>query len=239
MLTVSPIKDLAGKVVGASKIAHDIADRKRAEKVLQTVMRELSHRSKNLLSVIQSMAQQTARLSPSVDVFLDRFGARIQALAGSQDLLVQQDWGGVLLDELVRKQLHPFAVDEAGHFDISGPPILVNPDAAQTIGLALHELGTNASKYGALSTPQGRIEVKWKLEPAEAGPRLRMSWREHGGPRVIAPERSGFGRMLIERLTAEKLGATVLLTFERDGVVWTLDAAAKDVLAEPNQDNNH
>jgi two-component system, chemotaxis family, CheB/CheR fusion protein len=238
VLAVSPIKDIDGKVVGASKIAHDIGDRKRAEKLLKTVMHEVSHRSKNLLSVVQAMAQETARLSPSIRTFLDQFGARVQALAASHDLLVSQNWSGVPLDELVRQQLQAFAVDQTGRFDVAGPPILVNPDAAQSIGLSLHELGTNASKYGALSAPHGRVEIKWKLEPAEAGPRLRMWWRERGGPRVIAPEQSGFGRMLIEELTAKELGATVLLKFERDGVVWTLDAAAKNVLAEPNQDGD-
>lgn len=235
LLTVSPIKDMDGNVVGASKIAHDIVARKRAEKLLNTVMHEMSHRSKNLLSVIQAMAQQTARLSPSVDTFLERFFARIQGLASSQDLLVNQNWSGALLDELVRHQLQAFAASDLGRFDISGPPLLVNPDAAQSIGLALHELATNASKYGSLSVPKGRVEVTWKLEPAQGVARFRMSWRELGGPRVNAPERSGFGRVLIERLTSEKLNATVLLTFARAGVVWTLDAAAEDVVADQNQ----
>lgn len=232
LLTVSPIKNAYGRVVGASKIAHDIGERKRTEKLLRTVMHELSHRSKNLLSVIQAMAQQTARLSPSVETFLDRFNARIHGLAASQDLLVSQDWSGALLEDLVRQQLLPFGEGDGGRVELKGPPLLVTPDAAQTLGLALHELATNASKYGALSVSRGSVAVHWKLEPGGGVPRFRISWRESGGPRVNAPERSGFGRMLIERLTAEKLDATVLLTFERDGVVWTLDAAAPDVLAE-------
>ncbi len=235
LLTVSPMRDAQGKVVGASKIAHDIGERKRADTLLRTVMHELSHRSKNLLSVIQAMAQQTARLSPSVDTFLERFIARVQGLAASQDLLVNQNWSGALLADLVQQQLELFAA--TGRFEVSGPPLLVTPDAAQTLGLALHELATNASKYGALSVPRGKVAVQWKLEPGSGSPRFRMSWRERGGPQVGAPERSGFGRMLIERLTAEKLDATALLTFERDGVVWTLDAAARDVLAEVSQDS--
>ena len=232
LLTVSPMRDALGKVVGASKVAHDIGVRKRTDKLLHTVMHELSHRSKNLLSVIQAMAQQTARLSPSVEAFLDRFNARIHGLAASQDLLVSQDWSGALLEDLVRQQLRPFGEGDRGRVEVSGPTVLVTPDAAQTLGLALHELATNASKYGALSVSGGRVAVQWKLEPGGGVPRFRMSWRESGGPRVNAPERSGFGRMLIERLTAEKLDATVLLAFEREGVLWTLDAAAKDVLAE-------
>lgn len=235
LLTVSPIKDVAGNVVGASKIAHDIGERKRAEKLLQTVMRELSHRSKNLLSVIQAMARQTASRSPSIDAFLERFNARIRALSASQDLLVNQDWSGVPLEELVRRQLDAFAGNDAGKIDISGPAVSVTPDAAQTIGLALHELGTNAAKYGALSTAQGKIKVTWAIELPDDEPRLRMTWRESGGPSVTDPKRSGFGRTLIETLPAQKLRATVHLTFERDGVVWTVDAPAKDMLAESDQ----
>ena len=109
LLTVSPIRNADGKVVGASKVAHDIGERKRAEQLLRTVMHELSHRSKNLLSVIQAMAQQTARLSPSVDTFLERFIARIQGLAASLDLLVNQNWSGALLADLVQQQLGLFA----------------------------------------------------------------------------------------------------------------------------------
>jgi len=239
LLTVSPVKDAYGRVVGASKIAHDISERKRGEALLRTVMHELSHRSKNLLSVIQAMAQQTARLSPSVDAFLDRFIGRVQGLAASQDLLVNQNWTGVSLDELVRQQLQPFGGRDAGRIETDGPPLYVAPDAAQTLGLALHELATNASKYGALSVPGGSVAVQWKIEPESGASRFRMSWRERGGPSVETPERSGFGRMLIERLTAEKLDATVHLTFDLEGVVWTLDAAARDVLADMNQSNRH
>jgi two-component system CheB/CheR fusion protein len=234
MLTVSPIRNADGKIIGASKIAHDISERRRAEQRLQTVMRELSHRSKNLLSVIQAMAQQTARLSPSIESFLDRFTARLRGLSSSHDLLVNQDWRGAPLEELVQQQLLAFASGDGDRVKIQGPSVIVSPSAAQTIGLALHELATNASKYGALSRPDGRIVVQWKIEPANEVPRFRMSWRERGGPPVEAPEESGFGRVLIERLIAEKLDATVLLTFESEGVTWTLDAAAADVLATAN-----
>ena len=239
LLTVSPIRNAYGRVIGASKIAHDISERKRSEALLRTVMHELSHRSKNLLSVIQAMAQQTARLSPSVDAFLDRFIGRVQGLAASQDLLVNQNWTGVSLDELVHQQLQAFGGRDAGRIEVDGPPLYVAPDAAQTLGLALHELATNASKYGALSVSGGSVAVQWQIEPGSGVPRFRMSWRERGGPSVERPERSGFGRMLIERLTADKLDATILLTFDREGVVWTLDAAARDVLADMKQPSRH
>ena len=230
-LTVSPVKDAVGKVTGASKVVRNITERKLTERRLHTVMHELSHRSKNLLSVIQAMAQQTARLSPSTEHFLDRFNARIRGLASSQDLLVNQDWRGASLEDLVRQQLYPFADGDVNRIEVKGPPIVVTPDAAQTLGLALHELATNASKYGALSVPAGKLAVQWTLEPANGVPRFRMTWREQGGPPVDPPEHSGFGRLLIERLTADKLNATPLLMFAREGVTWTFDAAAADILA--------
>jgi PAS domain S-box-containing protein len=235
-LTVSPVVDGAGKVSGASKIVRDITERRQTEQRLQTVMHELSHRSKNLLSIIQAMAQQTARHSPSTKHFLERFNARIQGLASSHDLLVNQDWRGALLEDLVRHQLQPFADGDSNRIEISGPPIVVTPEAAQTIGLALHELATNASKYGALSVPAGKVAVQWLLEPANGAPRFRMTWREQGGPPVEPPEHSGFGRLLIERLTADKLNATPLLMFAREGVTWTFDAAAADILATVGAD---
>ena len=198
---------------------------------LRTVMHELSHRSKNLLSVIQAMAQQTARHSPSV---VASWTASTPGSMVSRPRMIC--WSvrtgvGALLEDLVRQQLRPFGDGEAA-CEVGGPTLIVTPDAAQTLGLALHELATNASKYGALSVSGGRVVVQWKLEPGGGVPRFRMSWRESGGPRVNAPERSGFGRMLIERLTAEKLDATALLTFDRGGVVWTIDAPARDVVAE-------
>jgi PAS domain S-box-containing protein len=234
-LTVSPV--MADNVSGASIIVRDISERKLAEQRLRTVMHELSHRSKNLLSVIQAMAQQTAHRSPSTEHFLDHFNARIRGLASSHDLLVNQDWRGASLENLVRQQLLPFADGDADRIEITGPPIVVSPEAAQTIGLALHELATNASKYGALSGPAGKLAVQWTLEPANGAPRFRMTWRERGGPPVDPPEHSGFGRLLIERLTGDKLNATPVLMFAREGVTWTFDAAAADILATAGADS--
>jgi two-component sensor histidine kinase len=212
------------------------AERKRADALLKTVMHELSHRFKNLLSVIQAMAQQTARVSHSVESFLQAFIARLHGLAASQDLLVGQSWTGAVLEELVRQQLRAFAAGGASSFRLDGPPLLVTPDAAQTLGLALHELATNASKYGALSVPEGEIAVQWSIDPNAGEPRFRMSWHERGGPPVSKPDRSGFGRRLIERIAADKLNATVQLAFDREGVAWTVDAAASDVVAKLSQD---
>jgi two-component system CheB/CheR fusion protein len=226
LLTVSAVKNGVGATVGASKIAHDISERKRAERNLNIVMHELSHRSKNLLAIIAAMAKQTARQSPSVENFLSHFGARIQGLAESHDLLTQQNWTGALLEKLVHHQLMPFTGEDAERLDVNGPPLTVKPDAAQTIGLALHELGTNASKYGALSVAEGKVFIEWKIDPNQGEPRFRMTWREVGGPGVVAPKRSGFGRALIEDVTAQKLQGISEQSFAETGVTWTLDAPA-------------
>ena len=231
-LGISPIKDMDGKIVGASKIAHDITERKRAAEQLDVVMHELSHRTKNLLSVIQAMAQQTARHSPSIEDFLERFNARIQGVAASQDLLVNQNWRGAPLEELVRQQLLPFVGANARHLSASGPPVKINSDAAQTLGLALHELATNASKYGALSVPEGRVAVRWMIETHNNVPMFRMTWQERGGPPVGPTDHKGFGRVLIERVTSERFGATASLAFEPQGVTWTFEAAPAVVLAK-------
>jgi two-component sensor histidine kinase len=229
VITVSPVKDATGRIIGASKIAHDNSERKRAEQNLAVVMRELSHRSKNLLSIIVAMAQQTANLAPSIDSFLARFNARIQGLAKSHDLLIQENWSGALLRDLVLHQLRPFS-DDTSRIAVDGPCIIVTPDAAQTIGLALHELGTNATKYGALSVPKGKVLVQWAMETVDSVLRFRLTWRERGGPPVKPPQRSGFGRRLIEDVMAQKFNAKVALTFATEGVAWTVDAAAADVL---------
>jgi PAS domain S-box-containing protein len=228
LLTVSPVKNAGGAIVGASKIAHDISDRKRAEHNLDVVMHELSHRSKNLLAIIAAMAKQTARRSPSVENFLANFGARIQGLAGSHDLLTQQNWTGAHLESLVHNQLMPFTGDDAERLKVSGSPLIIQPDAAQTIGLALHELGTNASKYGALSVAEGKVLIEWRIDPDQG--RFHMSWREVGGPAAVAPKQSGFGRALIEDVAAQKLQGSSKLIFAETGVSWTLDAPSAVVI---------
>ena len=230
LLTVSPVKNAHGAIIGASKIAHDIGERKRADQNLAVVMHELSHRSKNLLAIIGAMAHQTARQSPSVENFLLQFGGRIQGLAQSHDLLIQQNWTGALLESLVHQQLMPFTGGDLARLDVSGPPVTVKPDAAQTIGLALHELGTNASKYGALSVAKGKVFLEWKIDPNEGEPRFQMWWREVGGPGVTVRKQSGFGRVLIETVTAQKLQGISELAFAETGVTWTLNAPAATVI---------
>ncbi len=219
---VEPLKDLTGQIVGITCAAVDITDRKEGEAHLRLLMRELTHRSKNLLAVIQAMARQTARYAGTTESFLERFGARLQALAMSHDLLVQESWYGASLHELVKSQLGHYLDRLGSQIKVDGPPILLKPEAAQGLGLALHELATNASKYGALSAPKGQVTILWTRMPGAEGHGLELVWQELGGPTVTSQSQRGFGLMVIERNLARSLDAQVTLTFDPAGVRCTI-----------------
>ena len=213
-------------------IMRDITARKRAEEHIQFVMRELSHRTKNLLAVVQTMAWKTARTSVDLEDFGKRFASRVAALACSHDLLTKREWKGVRLEDLVRGQLHLFGAEK--HLDAHGPDLVLKPESAQSLGLALHELATNASKYGALTHPAGRIEVGWSVDLEDAASRqFRMCWRETGGPKVSAPERKGFGHTVIKDMTERALNGEVALEFAAEGLVWQFTAPAITALVSP------
>jgi PAS domain S-box-containing protein len=217
-LHIEPLHDIAGAIVGLTGAAVDVTERRESEAHLRLVMRELTHRSKNLLAVIQAMARQTARGAGTIESFLDRFSARLQALARSHDLLVQEEWHGASLEELVRSQLGHYLDRTEPQITLDGPTALLRPEAAQNLGLALHELATNAAKYGALSVPCGRISIGWRRLPGDEGSGLEIVWQEKAGPPVAMPEQHGFGSLIIERNLAQSLDATVELTFAAEGV---------------------
>jgi len=217
-LHVEPLRDVTSAIVGLTCAAVDITSRKEGEAHLRLLMRELTHRSKNLLAVIQAMARQTARHAGSIDSFLEQFGARLQALARSHDLLVQEEWHGVSLRELIRSQLAPYFDRNSGQITVDGPPVMLRPEAAQSLGLALHELAINAVKFGALSTPSGRISITWTWESTRNPPTVEIVWTETGGPKVEAPVQRGFGSLVVERNLARALEGEVELTFGHDGV---------------------
>jgi two-component sensor histidine kinase len=185
-------------------------------------MRELAHRSKNQLAVVKGMAVQTARQSKSVEEFVEHFDQRIQGLAQSQDLMVRQNWQGAWLRDLVQAHLDLFGAGPRAH--IEGPPLFLSANAAQNIGFALHELATNASKYGALAGPEGRISVSWHGPGTDD--RVLLEWVERGGPPVQTPRRTGFGHLVITQLVAQGLQGTASLDFTSDGVRWHLDVPA-------------
>lgn len=231
-LDAGPIRNAEGELVGISVIAHDISQRKRNEEHMEFVMRELSHRTKNLITVIIAMARRTARQSGDFHYFEEKFTGRLHGLARSHDLLVQTDWMGASIDELVRSQLSPFITDPAS-LQTSGPELLLRPEAVQNLGFALHELATNANKFGALCQPGGQVEFRWEVTANGNGePRIRMQWSETGGPEVAQPTRSGFGSTVIQKLTEASLNARVTTTFERAGFRWEVDMPANEILSE-------
>ena len=221
-LTVALRRDQAGLPQYCIVIVRDITERKEAQEHQRFLMRELSHRTKNQLAVIQAIANQTARNANTVDEFRRNFSQRLQGLATSTDVLVHQNWTGAPLADLVRCQLEPFTASGA-KLAAEGPQIPVSAEAAEAIGLALHELATYCAKYGAWSSPTGIVTVSWQLERDGTGaPQLRLSWRERGGPAVTPPSRKGVGQIVVEQMVAQKLGGTVELDFSPAGVSWTL-----------------
>jgi two-component sensor histidine kinase len=217
-LHMEPLREVTGASVGLICASVDVTARKEGEVHLRLLMRELTHRSKNLLAVIQAMARQTARRSQSVDKFTEEFAARLQALAASHDLLVQESWHGALLSDLVRSQLGHYLDRENSQISVDGPGVFLKPEAAQNIGLALHELATNAAKYGALSVPSGHVSITWGWAQDSSPNAAEIIWVESGGPAVSPPEQRGFGSVVIERNLAKTLDANVHLSFEPNGI---------------------
>jgi PAS domain S-box-containing protein len=223
-LTVHPLPDENGNPVGIIAGAVDITRYKEQEARIRLLMRELTHRSKNLLTVIQAIMRQTASNSTAIEDFVSRFTARLQSLAGSHDLLVQEDWQGASMRELVRSQLGHYSDREDPQIELSGGPMQIPPDAAQHIGMALHELATNAAKYGALSTPGGKVQISWQTSPAtDATPMCQLTWEESGGPPVERPSRRGFGRVVLERTVARALQGEVSIDYAATGLRWSLE----------------
>jgi PAS domain S-box-containing protein len=222
-LTAHPLTDEFGIVTGVIAGAIDITRHKEQEARIRLLMRELTHRSKNLLSVIQAIMRQTAINSDSLADFETRFSARLQSLAGSHDLLVEEDWQGASMRELARSQLGHYIDRVGSQIELSGEPLQIPPDAAQHIGMAMHELATNASKYGALSVPTGKVRISWRVDPGPDGERTcHLSWEESGGPPVEPPSRRGFGRVVIERTVARAVLGEVNIEYAPSGLKWSL-----------------
>lgn len=202
-------------------ILRDISERKRREEHVKLLLNEVNHRSKNMLSVVQAVAQRT--IASDRGDFIERFSERLQALAANQDLLVKNGWRGVDIAELVRSQLAHFGDLVGSRITLEGPPLRVAATAAQAIGMALHELATNAGKYGALSNAQGEVSISWTIDPEGAGERrFSLSWTERGGPQVHPPARTGFGTEIIRDLPAGQLAAEVALDYSSGGLSWRM-----------------
>jgi two-component sensor histidine kinase len=215
-LMIEALKDAQDHVLGTTSVAVDITERKANEDQLRLLLRELTHRCKNLLAVIHAIARQTASRTRSVDDFLDRFSARLVAIGCSHDLLIADDWHGASLRMLVERQLGEHADRFGDAIAIKGEDVMLKPEAVQNLGLALHELAANAQKYGSLSEPQGHVSISWNF--CDEASKLKLVWQERGGPLVSPPERSGFGRAMIENVVGRALQGDVTLSFPPKGV---------------------
>jgi two-component sensor histidine kinase len=211
----------------------DVTERKAAEDHVQFLMHEISHRSKNLLMVIQSIARRTARTAANLEDFQGRFERRLQGLAASHDVLVSMNWQGAPLAELVRQQLVPFVEIQSSRFEVAGPDVVVTAEAAQALGLAIHELATNAIKYGALSEPAGKVSISWGFD-SQGGtpPPLVLNWIEQGGPQVSPPPRKGFGHVVIGEMVERSLSGRVAVEFATEGLRWSVSIPANNLVSD-------
>jgi PAS domain S-box-containing protein len=219
-LTVSPLRDRSGRVVGASKVGRDITERKRAERLQRILTDELSHRVKNTLATVQAIASQSLARARSSNDFVSSFGGRLQALASAHTLLTRTQMQGADIMALVNEQVLVGAAN-GDRILCSGPQLMLEPQTAVHLALVLHELATNARKYGALSVPAGRLSVTWEVRTNGACS-LYLTWKESDGPKVSAPRGHGFGRALIEQ-TVRSHGGEVSVHYHRDGLTCEID----------------
>lgn len=213
----------ARKIIG---VVQDITDRKRDEDQRETLMAELDHRIKNVLAAVQSLAAQSARRTSSAEAFMESFSGRLKAMAKAHELLTATRWRGASLGSIVEAELGGLGQGQAVW---SGPDFFLTPRAANAMSLALHELATNAIKYGALSMDGGRVMLDWRKRP-DGG--FALDWTEIGGPPVQPPTRTGFGAVLLDRVTGRELGGVGKISYPREGLRAHI-TAARDALAEP------
>lgn len=219
LVNIAAFKDNEGRVDGAINCFQDITDRKQAEVRQRHLVDELNHRIKNTLATVQSMAANTASNVRSIDEFTSHFEARLLALSQAHRLLGERQWRGTMLRELLAQQLKPFGGDQDPRVRFEGPEISLQPQLTLSLSRMIHELMTNAAKYGALSVAGGRVSVEWDLlAGAEGDRRLTFQWTETAGPLVKVPQRRGFGTRLIERTVTVDLDGQVNLFFEPSGL---------------------
>ena len=217
-----------GKTTGLLGVVTDLTERKQAVAHQRLLIGELNHRVKNTLAIVQSIASQTLGSASSIGEARSAFGSRLINLANAHDVLTRSNWSAADLVDIIEDSVKPHS-NGGDRFRIKGPRLQLVPSAALAIAMALHELCTNATKYGALSTPDGHVDIVWSLATGDDGRRLSLRWTESGGPPVTTPIRKGFGSRLIERALAQELSGTVHVAYEPDGVVCTIDAPLPDI----------
>ena len=221
------IRDAQGEIQGVIGIVEDITARKLEEQQRFALMAEIDHRVKNVLATVQALAVQTAKRTGSMDGFLQTFLGRLKSMGSANELLTAARWRGAAIDHLVAAELGGLA---PGQTSWDGPELFLTPRAANAVSLALHELATNALKYGALSVETGHVEVLWRATPSGG---FTLEWTESGGPVVSAPARTGFGATLLSQVTGRELHGQTTLDFPPTGARAQLEAGAAAVVARP------
>jgi two-component system CheB/CheR fusion protein len=223
MITSTPLLDEAGKSRGAIAAIVDISERKHAEARQQVLLYELQHRVKNIIATISALASRTLRTDSSAQQFADAFLGRLRGMAATHDLLSRANWSGAPLGELINSALRTLGSVDGSNVGVKGPEVMMAPNAAATLGMAFYELATNATKYGALSTPSGRVEVTWRTEESNPGGRVVVTWRESGGkpPDKNAPP--GFGMSFVKRSVEYELHGTAAMEHTGDGLRWMIE----------------
>jgi two-component sensor histidine kinase len=206
---------------------HEIEERRQAQAQQSLLIRELHHRVKNTLATVQAVVGATARSTSNIDEFYEAFVGRIISLANTHSLLTEAVWQTASLREILDKELAPYKDYAGERVVLEGPSVELPSEAAVPIGMAVHELTTNAAKYGALSIDTGRVAVRWTSENDPAGLRLKLRWTERGGPLVAPPKRQGFGSRLLHRVLATQLNAKVEMDFRPAGLQVSIDAVLK------------
>jgi PAS domain S-box-containing protein len=224
LVTSSGVCDTDGQFLYAVRVQQDITERKEREEKEQLLMREINHRAKNMLSVVDAIARQTATRDPQD--FIERFSERIQALSANRDLLVRNEWKGIEIEDMARAQLSHFSDLIGSRIAVNGPKLRLKTTGAQAVGLALHELATNAGKYGALSTDRGRVEICWSIEDDT----LTMSWTEREGPPVSPPKQRGFGTIVMEAMVERSVDGKADVDYSPSGLTWRLTCPAASAL---------
>ena len=234
-LTVSPLYDTAGAIIGVSKIARDISVRKRADEHQRALNAELDHRVKNVLATVGAIITQTSKSHGSSADFVAAFNERIKSLARTHELLSQSRWHGVSLEEIAQRELAPYGADNA---EIGGPRATLKAEAVPAVGMVLHELATNAAKHGALSIPGGRVLLRWRWLRNGSSGRLAIEWQESGGPPVREPSQPGYGTSIVRELIPFELGGTAEMDFDFNGLYcrleippnWVRDVASQSMI---------
>jgi two-component sensor histidine kinase len=232
------LRDRSGRIVSTLSSGEDITERKAAEERQIQMMRELDHRVKNNLAAVLSIAEQTVNGADSLDTFAEAFTGRVRSMAIAHEMLAHSKWEGADLHDMLERVLAPYRPDDEQRLTCLGPAIMLPAPVTQSLCMVTHELITNAVKYGALSSPEGRVIIEWDRErPGQEREQLRLTWIERGGPPAPRPTRRGFGTTLIEQMIAYQLHGHARLTFEKAGVTCTMIVPLDASSPAPREDH--